>query len=382
MPGCSPVRIAVVGVGPLVGLPHAKRILSLSAAGGEVVLVAVCDLDPIAVASELGVKGYTNAFTMAKEEELHGVVIASPTHLHTPLAKQVIAGAQERNGNTLRAILVEKPIAHTVESGEELISVAKAAGVELLVGHQRRHSRMSQAAKQILTSPDFGSLRAMTGMWALLKPASYFDEGPQWRKEKGKGGPILINLIHDIDLIRHLTGQEVVSAFAMTGKQTRPGSEVEDTGCVSLTMSNGVVCSFLFSDATPSPWNYEFATGENPKYPSLPAAAKDAACLTFLGGSKSLAFPSLQTFSYDVKGQEPGWDAPLQVARGVIDESISADPLVTQMLHFAEVCRGTKAPLCTGRDGVNSLAATLAIAQSADLGRPVSPVELGHAQQA
>merc|ERR550525_742685 len=91
----------------------------------------------------------------------------------------------------------------------------------------------------------------------------------------------------------------------MMSSNTRPDSNVEDTGTVSLTLSNGVVCSFLFSDATPSPWNYEFATGENPKYPPNPGSdPKD--CYHFFGAGQSLGFPSLRRFGYSgITDQSP-----------------------------------------------------------------------------
>ena len=288
------VRLAVVGVGPLIGLPHAHRIKQ----NDQAELVAVCALDPHPAAAELGVAAYTDAVELGRSEELHGVVIAAPTHLHAALAKKVIAGAERRGRGVLRALLVEKPIAHSIESADELIAAADAAGVAVLVAHHRRHSRAAKAARRLLSSPAFGPLRGLMGTWALLKPATYFEgDANAYRGERGKGGPLLINLIHDVDLIRHLTGEEVSAAFATTSDKARPETSVEDTGAVSLSLTNGVVCSIFFSDAAPSPWNYEFSAGENAKYPPLPDGSETEGCLRLFGAHQALSFPSLRLFS-------------------------------------------------------------------------------------
>eukprot|EP00927_Polykrikos_kofoidii_P066437 TRINITY_DN62036_c0_g1_i1.p1 TRINITY_DN62036_c0_g1~~TRINITY_DN62036_c0_g1_i1.p1 ORF type:complete len:387 (+),score=52.97 TRINITY_DN62036_c0_g1_i1:45-1205(+) len=371
------MQLAVVGVGPLVGAHHCAAIQELSATGVE--LACVCDTD-VAAAEKYGVAMYTDAFEMAREMSLDGIVIATPTHLHWPVAQACINGAKARqvasNEKTLRlrALLVEKPICHDLVSALALVETAENAGVEVLVGHQRRHSPFAKIAREIVNSESFGALRGITGEFALLKPADYFNVGDpkrEYLRQKGNGGPILINLIHDLDLIRYVTGRDVTSVFAATSGSARH-SEVEDTGAVTLVFDSGAVGTLFVSDSTPAPWSYEFTAGENAKYPPLPGnESKD--CYHFMGAQRSLAFPSLRIYSYACDVAQPGWDAPLSVERQEVDK---LNPIQVQMEHFVRVCRGEERPVCQGRDGLKSLAAIVAIHSSAETGLPVQPDQL------
>jgi len=225
-----------------------------------------------------------------------------------------------------------------------------------------------------VTHSNFGSLRGLSAEFSLLKPESYFrsdDPAVEWRSKKGTGGPVLLNLVHDVDILRFITGHEVVKVFASTSSSARTG-DVEDTGGVVAVLDHGAVGTFFFTDAAPSPWSYEFTTRENKKYPGVPGSdLRD--CYHFLGAQQSLGFPSLCTYHYGQKVQEPGWDAPLTVA----ESSVSPEnPLVVQMQHFIRVCRGDELPLCSGRDALESLAVIAAILKAAETQQVVCPSNL------
>eukprot|EP00435_Cladocopium_sp_Y103_P031429 s2430_g7.t5 len=327
-------------------------------------LACICQrrIDDTELAESLGVPLYTDAKEMMLKEQLDGVVISVPTHMHLAIAEACVEGAKLRQaagcqGSSLKALLIEKPICQDLASALKLLDITESAGVSVLIGHQRRHSKLVQKARELVTAKGFGPLRAE---FSLLKPESYFgsDISLQWRRKKGIGGPILINSIHDLDLMRYVTGHEIMSVFASTSSAAR-GGEVEDSGAVTVTFDHGTL---LFTDSAPSPWSYEFTTAENKKYPPVPGHLRD--CYHFLGAQCSVGFPSLHCFSYGVKTGEPGWDSPLE------------DPLLLQMRHFAQVCQGLEDPVCSGRDAVESLAVVLAIQKSAECGRPVAPSEM------
>ncbi|CAE6938227.1 bbp-1 [Symbiodinium sp. CCMP2592] len=373
-----PCRVGVVGAGPLVGRAHCLLLKRL-AADDDVELACICQrrADDTALAEQLQVPLYVDAKEMACQEALDGVVIAAPTHLHLALTQACIEGTklrrEEGRGGTLKALLIEKPICHDLQSAAELLSVTDSAGVVVLVGHQRRHSRLVKRARQVVTDQDFGPLRGVNMEFSLLKPDSYFckdDPALEWRRRKGVGGPILINTIHDLDLMRFITGHEITKVFAMTSSAAR-GEEVEDSGGITVTFDHGAVGTLFFTDAAPAPWSYEFTTGENKKYPPVPGNdMRD--CYHFMGAQRSLGFPSLHDFSYR-GAAERGWDAPLTVEQPVVQ---TEDPLLLQMNHFVRVCRGEEIPVCSGRDAVESLAVVLAVQRSAECGRAVAPSEL------
>ena len=95
----------------------------------------------------------------------------------------------------------------------------------MLVGHHRRHSAVDDRAREAIDSGALGRLVAVQGSALFHKPASYFDEAP-WRRQKGSG-PILNNIVHEIDNLRMLAG-EIVEVQAMASNARR-GHEVEDT---------------------------------------------------------------------------------------------------------------------------------------------------------
>jgi predicted dehydrogenase len=203
----------------------------------------------------------------------------------------------------------------------------------------------------------------VSALFTLLKPRDYFQVG--WRTQSG-GGPVLINLAHDIDNLRYICG-EIRSVYAATSSAAR-GFAVEDTASITLRFENGALGSILVSDAVPSPWSYELTSGENPIY-----AHSGQDCYYLCGTQASLAFPSMTLWRY-ADGQEPGWYHPLQ--RGQLDVE-RADPLVAQLAHFCRVVRGEENPLIDGWDGLRTLAATLAVLESARRNAPVCPDVLG-----
>src|SRR4030095_9423361 len=97
------------------------------------------------------------------------------------------------------AVLVEKPIADTLDDARRICEAARSAKLPAMVGHQRRHTPIMQRAKQMVAAGKLGHPVCLTAMSTWLKPAEYFETA--WRRHKG-GGPVLINLIHDIDQLR------------------------------------------------------------------------------------------------------------------------------------------------------------------------------------
>merc|ERR1712217_50114 len=119
----------------------------------------------------------------------------------------------------------------------------------------------------------------------------------------------------------------------------------------------------LFSDAAPSPWSYEFTTLENRKYSRTPSVdTRD--CYHFLGAQRSLGFPSMRAFTYGPDVKVPGWDSLLSVKENAVERE---DPITAQMAHFVQVCRDEVQPVCSGRDGLESLAVIMAILRSAEV---------------
>lgn len=335
----SELRIAVAGAG-LIGRHHVQLIRESES----------CELsalvDPAAAAAdfadEIGVPIYPSITDLLDTQRPDGVIVATPNSLHVENALDCI----ERGV----PVLVEKPIAHSVEEAVRLAEASEAANVQLLVGHHRRHSPILAKARQIVEDGILGQIVAVMGSALFYKPDVYFDEGP-WRREAG-GGPILINMIHEIDDLRYLCG-EIVAVQAFASNETR-GFRVEDTIAINLRFAGGALGTFMLSDTVASARSWEQTSLENTSYAHYP----DEDCYLIAGTRGSLAVPTMRLKVYT--GERSWWE-PFH--EDVIDLE-RADPLARQLEHFCAVIRGETEPLVSGWDGVQTLRVTLAIQEA------------------
>lgn len=280
-----------------------------------------------------------------------GVIIATPNQLHVAQALECIAAGVP--------VLVEKPLADTVADAEKVVAAARAAQVPLLAGHHRRHSSYIAAARRILDSGVLGTLTAVTASVLFCKPDSYFAAAP-WRSQPG-GGPILINLIHEVDLLRALCG-EVDAVQAMSSSAAR-GFAVEDTAAITLRFASGALASITVSDVAVSSRCWELTARENPDYPYVPGID----CYVLAGTSGSLSLPTMRLETYR---QGRSWWEPLHTAAEDVE---AADPHARQLANFCGVIGGTEAPVAPGEEGLESLRVTLAVAEAARTGATVRP---------
>ena len=342
----QPLRIGVVGAG-VFGQRH------VAIAAGEPLcrIVAIADPGPgaLAFAQREGFPCYESPEAMLDDAQLDAVIIATPNATHAPIGLMCAARGIH--------MLVEKPIAATVAAATELAEAAQRAGVALLVGHHRRYNPVLEKAREIVQGGRLGRLTAVAAMWMLKKPDDYFDV--RWRAERPGGGPVLINLIHDIDDLRYLCG-EIETIAAITSQAAR-GLAVEDSAAISLRFAGGAIGTVTVSDTAVAPWSWEITSGEASVYPQRPEN-----CYFIAGTEGSLTVPRLELWRY---AGESGWYAPL--SREKI-EVTAADPLVRQLRHFCRVIRGDEKPRITGFDATRTLAATLAATDAAHTGRTVA----------
>ena len=100
--------------------------------------------------------------------------------------------------------LVEKPVTAALDEGRRLVDEAAAAGVPVLVGHHRRYHPRIKRLWKLVKGGAIGSLIGVSLLWAVKKPDAYYDI--VWRTRTG-GGPVLTNLIHEIDTLRYICGE-------------------------------------------------------------------------------------------------------------------------------------------------------------------------------
>jgi predicted dehydrogenase len=342
-------RIAVAGAG-LIGAAHMAR----AHASPTCALVAVVDPAPAAraAAERASVPLFATLEALFAATDVDGVVLATPNRLHVEQALRCIdAGV---------GVLVEKPVADTVTEGERLAAVVAATGARVLVGHHRTHNPILARARALIDEGRLGRIVAVMGSAVFFKPDHYFDEGP-WRREPG-GGPILINMIHEVNTLRMLCG-EIVTVQALGSNAVR-GFAVEDTVAIGLRFASGALGTFMLSDTAACARSWEQTSRENPAYPSY----DDEDCYVIAGTIGSLSVPTMRIKAY-ASAKDASWWKPFEVA---IAEVAHEDPLSRQMEHFGAVVRGEAAPLVSVRDGLANLRVVDAIAEATHSGKTVA----------
>ena len=339
------VRLAIIGVG-VIGRRHIAAIGDMA----DCELVAIADPHPTGrtAAEECNVPWFAGTDTMLAETKPDGVIVATPTEHHLePVLVALDAGAH---------VLVEKPISATLSQADAIIARSEETARHVLVGHHRRYYPLLHKARDLVRGGALGRLVAVSGQWTVQKPQSYFEQ--DWRRRR-EAGPILTNLIHDMDSLRYICGN--VTSICAEVANTVLGYEKEDAAAFVVRFQDGALGTFILSDQTPSPWTWEFATGENPAFPR----SGQNAC-RFMGTKAALDFPNLTLWSHD-EG-ESGWNQPTRphpVEHGL------GDAFAAQCRHFCAVIRGDEAPRITAADARETLRATLAVFDAAESGSRV-----------
>ncbi len=341
------VRIAVAGAG-LIGQRHIEEVDASDSAD----LAAIVDPVPAAedIARKYSVRRYATLAEMFAADRPDGVILATPNQLHVDGGLECVAAGVP--------VIVEKPIGDSVESATRLVEAGEAAGIPILTGHHRNYSPIMARAREIVASGAIGDVVAVVGTALFYKPDDYFEVGGGWRRRPG-GGPILLNLIHEVNNLLSLVG-DIVRVQAVASNATR-GFPVEDTAAMIFTFAGGALGTFLLSDTAASPRSWEQTSRENATYDSF----DDEDCYHIAGTIGSLSVPTMRLRAYE--GARSWWEpltsSTVDVAR--------TDPLANQVEHFAAVIRGAETPVCSGRDGLKTLRVVDAVVEAARTGRPV-----------
>jgi predicted dehydrogenase len=308
--------IGVVGVGAL-GRHHARHLANIA----EADLVGVYDIDPAvgnAVAEEVG----TTAF--ASLEDLLGRVRAVSVAVPTPEHRAVGMAALERG----IPVLMEKPLAGSLREADDLVSAADAAGVQLQVGHIERFNRSLRAAEPYLDGP-------------------LYLEGHRVAPFQPRGTDVAVVLdlmIHDLDLMLHLTGGAKAidvraSGVAVLSKHLdMANARVEfDNGAVALATASRLARDRVRRLRLVQPSGYM----------SLDMASGTGVFMRLKPGWK----PGLSDKVQDIADMIP-LVAP------------EADALNLELTSFIHAVQGEREAVITGAEGRRALALALKVTES------------------
>lgn len=313
-------RLVVMG-GGLIGRRHVERIL----AHPNATCAGLIEPNPD-VADDLPVP----RLQALDDAEADGVIIATPTPLHAAHAK-----AADKAGLPM---LIEKPAAATIAEAQSLQTLT----APILIGHHRRHHPKVKALSAVLHSGQIGRPITASLIWAMRKPDAYFEGN--WRSTDGS--PVMINLVHDLDLLQMWFGL-ISDIAALPGVPLRNATRM-DSGAVALRHVSGVTSTISFADTAASPWGFEAGTGENP---NIGKTGQDMLWIT--GTQGGVAFPSLTVWN----GTD--WGDAAQPSPEI--QATGPAPLDAQLDHFLDVITGRAKPICAIEDGAAALSAALEI---------------------
>ena len=229
--------------------------------------------------------------------------IAAPTHLHHDLALQCISRGIH--------LLVEKPIAPTVEEGHAIVSAAHRAGVTLMVGHVERFNPAVELMKRAIKGQDILSI-AITRV------------GP-FPPRMSNVGVVIDLAVHDIDLIRWFTDSEIVEIQPQLSSAV---AEREDIALLQFRTASGVLAHINTNWLTPF------------KARTIHIATRDKYLMADL-----LTLQVTECFGFQADGSY----SMRHLSVGY------AEPLRAELLAFVEAIRSGRAPAVTGEEGVASL---------------------------
>jgi UDP-N-acetylglucosamine 3-dehydrogenase len=295
-----------------MGKNHARIYSELK----SVELIGVADVSETLAASiarNYGCKAFAD-YSDLLDENLDALSIVVPTTLHKKVALDAI-----RKGIN---ILVEKPIADTVENADAVIKAARNKGVKLMVGHVERFNPAIIKLKELVDS----------GLLGKLVSISAKRVGPYNPRIRDVG--IIIDLgTHDIDIMSYLCGERTKKVYASAGSVVHSH---EDHAIITLNFGSGS------SGMIDTNW-------------LTPHKVRN---LTVIG-SKGIAEVNYIEETLRIFDQEWVRDAKIE----------KEEPLKLELLHFVDCVQHDKKPLVSGEDGRHALAVALAAIESARTGK-------------
>jgi predicted dehydrogenase len=295
-----PLRVGVVGVG-VMGSNHARVFAGLP--GTELVGVADPDRKQAEfVARTLGCVAVADVEELL-DRDIDAITIAAPTHLHRDIALLCIARGVH--------VMVEKPIASSVEEGRDIINAARRAGVTLMVGHVERFNPAVEAIKEAIRGEDILSI-AITRV------------GP-FPPRMSNVGVVIDLAVHDIDLIRWFTDSDIIEVQPQLSSAV---AEREDIALLQFRTASGVLAHINTNWLTPfKARNVIVAT--RGKYVTGDLLTRQVTeCFGFQPDG-----------SYSMRHLSVG----------------HAEPLRSELLAFLRAVRAGTAPAVTGEEAVASL---------------------------
>ena len=333
----SPVRIGLAGLGAM-GRNHLRILLTRP----DTQLVAVADpvseaLDAAAALS--GAQPFAEPGAMVAEADLDALVIAAPTTAHVPLALAAI----ERG----IAVLVEKPIAATVDEGMRIVVAAREHGVPVQVGHVERFNPAVLELGRLIADGWLSSVYAIASRRAGPFPARIRDVG------------VTVDLAtHDVDILSWIAGERPSRVYAETAQRIH--ADHEDLLFGLLHFPSGATGMLDVNWLTPAKRRQLVVVGEEGMFE-----------LDYLTQRLTFTRATDTTNPRLIKGYAPTFEGDM-----VELPVASAEPLAAELDAFVDVVRNGGRPIIDAEDGLWAVAVATSLLEAAARGAAIDLTEL------
>ncbi|MDM7460822.1 MAG: Gfo/Idh/MocA family oxidoreductase [bacterium] len=218
---------------------HADSYAHCLKANPNAELVGIADHDSAraqAKAREFETQAF-DSYESLLASDIQAVIICSENARHAPLVQMAAASGKH--------ILCEKPLMTKLDDGKAMLAAAQGAGVQLFTAFPCRFSPAFQQMMRLIHAGAIGELLALRGTNRGSNPGGWFND-----PELAGGGAMMDHTVHVADLMRRLTGHEIVEVYAETGNNMFHGA-FDDTAMLTMTLQNGVFATLDSSWSRP-----------------------------------------------------------------------------------------------------------------------------------
>lgn len=320
------LKVGVIGIGAM-GINHVRVLSEIE----DVELIAISDLNEeinAKLRNKYRIKTYTDYKEMLEKEKFDIVTVAVPTIQHHKTALAVL--------NKKINLLLEKPIATTLEEADEIIACAKENNVKLMIGHIERFNPAVLELRKKIREGELGKVYKVDVNRVGPIPGRIQDVG------------VTIDLaVHDIDIMRFLTDSEPERIYAET--EQRIHSKQEDLLAGVIRFANKTICYLNVNWLTPTRIRKLYITGE-----------KGMFVINYFD-------QNLYFYENEAINDNEIFDK-IREGKMIRFKINKREPLRNEIEHFVDCVKNSKEPLVSGEDGKKALAVALKLMESAKKG--------------
>lgn len=379
----EPLKVGLVGTGGIA----TRHLTAYLERPDRVQLTAVCDVvENLAqdFAKSAGVSDiYTDIDQMLREADIDAVDVCTSHDYHAPLT---IAAAEAG-----KHVIVEKPMAISVQECRDMIAAANNSGVTLMVAQHLRYAPEAYAAKRFIDEGQLGTIEAARielyggGGFRRQRPRDP-RRGERWMQDakRSGGGMLMSEQVHHIDLMRHYVGNVKRVTAICKSLQDHMINGAEDLVSATVEFENGAVGDIWAkgNSMVPDGRTYKIFGTSGTLFASTPTAEQRMEEMP--GGTTPFRhFGHVMVgLNADVEQLDPGNEEelkkiylakpPFKILSTSDVDLPSPNYFVNEILHFEECCRTGAEPLSSGRDNIETMKIIMGIYESSRIGKAVN----------